>query len=141
MFFDHSVFDHSVCDHSVLPSAGAPQGPPSEDGFVTAETAVTMPALVVVLVLAMVAVGASTAQLRCAAAAREVARAVARGEAADAARAAGLSSAPSGSVIQIERSGELMVVQVRARVHLPGPVLHGIGWTVRADAAAALEPS
>jgi hypothetical protein len=131
-----------ACDHPVMPSAGVPdEGPLGEDGFVTAETAVALPALVFVLVLAVVAVGASTAQLRCAGAAREVARALARGETADAAQAAGLSSAPPGSVIQMKRSGPLIFVEVRARVQMPGAVFDGIGWTVRADAAAALEPS
>jgi hypothetical protein len=114
--------------------------PQGERGFVTAEMAAALPALVVVLMIAIVAVGASTAQLRCAGAAREAARAAARGEPAEASHAAALASAPPGAVIHVERSGDLLLVVVRARVHLPGPLLNDIGWTVRGRAAAAPEP-
>jgi hypothetical protein len=95
---------------------------PSERGSVTAETAVALPALVVVLALAMWAVGAVTAQLRCVDAARLGARAVARGESAQVSRAAALEAAPRGATVTVRRQGDLVVVQVRARARLPG------GW-------------
>jgi hypothetical protein len=114
---------------------------PASHGFVTAETAVSIPALVVVLVVALVAVGASAAQLRCAAAAREAARALARGESVQTARAAALSAAPPGAGVTMQRSGDLLRVMISAPVRMPGPVFHGVGWTVHADAATAAEPS
>ena len=52
----------------------------SDAGMVTAETAMTLPVLVLVALAGVAAVGVGQAQLRCADAAREAARAVARGE-------------------------------------------------------------
>ena len=115
--------------------------PSADRGFVTAETAVAFPALVVVLVLALVAVGASAAQLRCASAAREAARALARGESSETARAAALSAAPPGASVMMQETGGLLRVVISAPVRLPGPLFEGFGWTVRADAATAAEPS
>lgn len=123
-------------------SSGRARGPrPRDRGFVTAETAAAMPALIVVLVMAIVAVGTATAHLRCSAAAREAARALARGEAAGAAQAAALASAPEAASVDIQPRGQLVYVAVSAPVRLPGPVFGGLGWTVRGDAVAAREPS
>ncbi|MDP9241529.1 MAG: pilus assembly protein, partial [Actinomycetota bacterium] len=52
----------------------------SDGGSVTAELATALPVLVFLLAVALGAVGAVTAQLRCVDAAREGARAAARGE-------------------------------------------------------------
>jgi hypothetical protein len=92
-----------------------------DDGTATAEMAVVLPALAVVLVFALWSVAAVTAQLRCVDSALVAARALARGENSDVSVAAARASAPAGAHIVVSRSGDLVVVDVRAAVHLPGP--------------------
>jgi hypothetical protein len=90
-------------------------------GMVTAEMAVVLPALVLVLVFALWSVAAVTAQLRCVDAAHTAARALARGEASDVSVAAARAAAPAGARVVVSRSGDLVVVDVRALARLPGP--------------------
>jgi TadE-like protein len=92
-----------------------------DDGMVTAEMAVVLPALVVVLVFAMWSVTAVTAQLQCVDAARVAARSMARGDTADASTAAARAVAPAGARVVIARSGDLVVVDVGLTARLPGP--------------------
>jgi Flp pilus assembly protein TadG len=92
-----------------------------DDGTATAEMAVVLPALAVVLVFALWSVAAVTAQLRCVDAALVAARALARGEGSASSVAAARSTAPAGARIVVSRSGDLVVVDVRASVRLPGP--------------------
>jgi Flp pilus assembly protein TadG len=92
----------------------------SDAGTVTAETAVVLPALVVVLVFALWSVMAVTAQLRCVDAARVGARALARGDAPASAVAAARAAAPAGARVVITRSGDLVAVDVVASARLPG---------------------
>ena len=92
-----------------------------DEGTATAETAVVLPALVLVVVFALWAVAAVTAQLRCVDAASTAARALARGETSAASVAAARAAAPVGARIVVSRSGGLVVVVVRADVRLPGP--------------------
>src|SRR3954447_16179955 len=99
-------------------------------GAVTAETAVALPALVAVLALALWAVGAVNAQLRCVDAARLAARAVARGDDAAAATSRAEAAAPPGATVQVTRAGGLVTVEVRARRPLLGGVLAGAGVEV-----------
>lgn len=109
-----------------------------EEGSATAEMAVVLPALAVVLVFALWSVAAVTAQLRCVDAALVAARALARGESSDLSVAAARSSAPAGARIVVSRSGDLVVVDVRAEVRLPGPwsdALPGLSLAGRAVAA------
>jgi hypothetical protein len=110
--------------------------------MVTAEFAASFPTIVVVLALALAAVGAATAQLRCVDAARTGARAMARGEAPAAAVAAARGAAPTGADVRIVRHGTHIRVEVRGRVALLGP-LTGRHWTmpVSADAVAEVEPA
>lgn len=111
-------------------------------GFVTAETAVVLPALVVLLCGLLWAVAAVTAQLRCVDAARLAARALARGEAEGAARAAAASAAPAGVRITVVRAGDVVRVQVAGSVRPPGPLLgRAPGVAVSATATAAVEGS
>jgi len=106
--------------------------------MVTAEAAVVLPVLVFVLVAALAAVSVVTAQMRCTDAAREGARAAARGEAPAMVRQIASSSAPEGSTVTVTRTGESATVEVRASVAL----LPGLGpsVTVSDSATAALEP-
>lgn len=106
--------------------------------MVTAEAAVVLPVLVLVLAAALSAVAVVTAQLRCTDAAREGARAAARGESdAVVARIAG-SSAPAGGTVEVTRDAETATVRVSASVEL----LPGLGPSIEvsAGATAALEP-
>jgi Flp pilus assembly protein TadG len=88
---------------------------------VTAETAVALPALAVVLALSVWAVSAVTAQLRCVDAARVAARALARGESSARSAAVAREAAPEGAAISVDRSADLVTVEVRSVSRLPGP--------------------
>jgi len=106
--------------------------------MVTAETAVVLPVLVFVLAAALAAVSVVTAQMRCTDAAREGARAAARGESSAAVLRIAASSAPDASTVTVDQDGETVTVQVTASV----PLFPGLGpsMTVSDSATAALEP-
>src|SRR6187399_964732 len=93
-----------------------------EAGMVTAETAVVLPVLLLVLAGAVAAVTLVGAQLRCVDAAREGARAAARGD--DAATVAQIvrGIAPDGATTTSSVDGEQVRVVVTAEVALLGPV-------------------
>jgi Flp pilus assembly protein TadG len=106
--------------------------------MVTAETAVVLPVLLLVLAGAVAAVTVVGAQLRCVDAAREGARAAARGEPATAVTALVDRAAPEGAVPTVEPEGEEVRVTVSARIAPLGPVPLRI--TVSAEAVALREP-
>jgi len=111
---------------------------PRDAGMVTAEAAVVLPVLVFVLAAALAAVSVVTAQMRCADAAREGARAAARGESDAAVWQIASASAPSESSISVARGADTATVEVRAGVDLvPGL---GPSIAVSDSATAALEP-
>lgn len=85
-------------------------------GSVTAETAVVLPVLVLMLVFGLWVASAAVATLRCGDTAREGARALARGESATTVRAAVLADAPEGARMEVTRSGRLLRVRVSAVV-------------------------
>lgn len=88
-------------------------------GSVTAETAVALPALVLVLTAAVWAVTIVGAQLRCVDAARAGARAAARGEVAEGVREAVLRLAPEGATVTIRVGADTTRVEVVATVRPP----------------------
>lgn len=88
--------------------------PHGERGSVTAETAIVLPVVVVLLAVATWVIGLVVTHIRCLDAARDVARAVARGEPAEEARRIGLRSAPAGSAIELRRSGDDVTAAVRS---------------------------
>lgn len=92
-----------------------------DGGSVTAETAVLLPALALVLALSLWAVAAVGAQLRCVDASRTAARALARGETPELALSAARTLAPRGAVVELSRDGDLAVVVVRVTARLPVP--------------------
>jgi hypothetical protein len=102
--------------------------------MVTAEAAMTIPALVAVVALLLCGAAAGMTQLRCGDAARGAARAVARGEPPDVVRALALEVAPDGAEVRVRREGGLYRVLVTAPA--PGP------WTMRltAEGVAHVEP-
>ncbi|MBN1091403.1 pilus assembly protein [Blastococcus sp. TML/M2B] len=106
--------------------------------MVTAETAVVLPVLLLVLVCAVAAVTLVGAQLRCVDAAREGARAAARGEAdAVVAELAG-RIAPDGAVTAVRLAGDRVRVVVSVEVAPLGPV--PLRTRVSAEAVAQREP-
>jgi len=109
-----------------------------ERGMVTAETAVVLPVLLLVLAGAVAAVTVVGAQMRCVDAAREAARAAARGESADVVHAIAVRTAPSGAGAVITDAGEEVRVTVTARVAPLGPL--PLRVRVHATALAQREP-
>ena len=100
----------------------------------TAELAVAMPALVLVLLMVLAGVSAGVTQLRVTDAARVAARAAAIGQT----DLAGAASRAGGAVDLAVERGELTCVTAARPV--PGP-LGGLGLTARARACTYTEPS
>ncbi len=121
------------------PRRRRPHGDPTR-GAVTAEIAAALPALVVIIMAAVWLVVVALAQLRCADAAREAARAAARGEDTMAASRLAETVGPDGADVQIRIDGSLVTVDVSALVPFPLPFGDDLpAPTVRAKAAAVLE--
>jgi hypothetical protein len=82
-----------------------------------------LPVLAVLLAAALWSIAVAGAQVRCVDAARDGARAAARGEPDVAVLAAAQAAAPAGAQVALARSGSRIVVVVRARV---GPTQRGV---------------
>ena len=95
----------------------------SDRGYVTAETAVVLPVLLVVLAAAVWVLACVAAQLRCVDAAHAAARAAARGDAPADVEAAGRAVAPAGAVVTVSRVGDQVHVSVSAAVRPFGEAL------------------
>lgn len=80
----------------------------------TAEFAAAIPAIILVLVLALSAITTVTDQVRCVDAARATARALARGDGAGAALDVGRRLAPRGATFAVTGSATEVVVVVRS---------------------------
>lgn len=106
--------------------------------MVTAETAVVLPVLLLVLATAVAAVVLVGSQLRCVDAAREGARAAARGDSAAEVAAITGRAGPRGSVASLRVAEDAVTVTVTAPVRPLGPVLFRI--RVSASATAEREP-
>ena len=112
-----------------------------ELGAVTAEAAMVIPLLLAVTVGLVWAVALVVSQVRVVDAAREVARAAARGDSDDAAAARGHQVAPDGAEVGISRSAGEVVARVSVDVHGPGGLFSVLpAVPVRAEAVAAEEP-
>jgi Flp pilus assembly protein TadG len=110
------------------------------DGMVTAEFAVVLPAVVLVLALSVGALGLALDQIRCVDAARAGARAASRGDSYAAVMIVTRRGAPSAAQVSMARSGELVTVSVASRPRTAGSLLPG--WLrASSTASAALEPS
>ncbi|MGY1621279.1 TadE family type IV pilus minor pilin [Geodermatophilus sp. SYSU D00965] len=106
--------------------------------MVTAETAVVLPVLLLVLAGAVAAVTVVAAQLRCVDAAREGARAAARGEAPALVVDLAGRAAPDGAVTTVVEDGTAVAVTVAAEVSPLGPL--PLRLRVSATAVAQREP-
>ncbi|MCZ4497498.1 MAG: hypothetical protein JWQ74_51 [Marmoricola sp.] len=110
-------------------------------GAVTAETAVALPLLIVVAVGLAWLVALGVTQVKVVDAARETARAVARGDGPDVAVALGEQIAPDGARIRVSTGNGQVVVEVSAQVRGPGGILAFVpGFAAHARAVAAQEP-
>jgi Flp pilus assembly protein TadG len=108
----------------------------ADRGAVTAEIAVALPSLVLVVGVALGAVHAAGAQVACADAARVGARALARGDPDSAVRALTAATAPRGASLHLDRGPDTTRVVVTAPIAagLPVPI------TVHGEAVTPTEP-
>ncbi|GAA3839932.1 TadE family type IV pilus minor pilin [Streptomyces chiangmaiensis] len=94
-------------------------GAGQDRGFVTAETAVVLPALVLFAMALVWALLTASAQIQCVDAARAGARAAARQEPSSVVEEVVRQAAPEGARVTVTRQGDLVHVLVVA--HPPGP--------------------
>lgn len=95
-----------------VPSRLAEHG---EQGMATAELAVVLPAIVLVVAMSMGGLGLASDQIRCVDAARAGARAASRGDSDGAVILVAGRAAPSGALVSLTRSGDLVRVSVVSR--------------------------
>jgi Flp pilus assembly protein TadG len=106
--------------------------------MVTAEFAVVLPAVILVLGLSLGALGLAMDQVRCVDAARAGARAASRGDSRDAVILIARRAAPSQAVVTVATSGDLVQVSVAAPPRHGGVMLPA--WLrASSSATAALE--
>jgi hypothetical protein len=110
----------------------------SDRGSVTAELAVALPAVVVVIGAVLLVVAASTSQMRCADAARAGARAAAIGETDARVREIASHVAGDGTAVTVARSGPWVTVTTSRPVGR-GP-LAAVPLRADARATARVEP-
>lgn len=124
-----------------------PHKSPAEEGVITAEFAVALPAVTVMLALCLGAASTGVAQLKVEESARTAARAAARGDSEAQIRSAVSRIDPAQSV-QISVSpddaaatevGRTRQVHVRVSRPAPGVIGSATGWVLRADAHARVE--
>lgn len=126
-----------------------PHKSPAEEGVITAEFAVALPAVTVVLALCLGAASTGVAQLKVEESARTAARAAARGDSEAQIRSAVSRIDPAQSVqisvspddVAAAEAGDGRARQVHVRVSRPAPGVIGsaTGWVLRADAHARVE--
>jgi len=108
--------------------------------MVTAEFAVVMPAVILVLALSLGVLGLAFDQVRCVDAARAGARAASRGDSYGAVMLVAGGAAPSKAFVTMTTSGDLVRVSVVSRPPLAASLLPG--WLrASSTASAAREPA
>ncbi|WP_408897714.1 TadE family type IV pilus minor pilin [Nocardioides sp. R1-1] len=126
-----------------MSSASSASGEPcgrDDRGAVTAELALALPVLLALTAGLVWLSAVAVAQVRTVDAAREVARAVARGDDPGAAVALGEQVAPEGVRLSVSHSGQRVVVRARGRLSGPGGLLGALpGATLDARAVALAE--
>jgi hypothetical protein len=128
----------STCSGSA--ERGARRRRADDRGAVTAELALALPVLLAVTAGLVWLLAVAVAQVRTVDAAREAARALARGDGAGEALALGERVAPDGVRLSVSRSGDRVVVRARGRISGPGGLFGALpGATVRAEAVAIAE--
>lgn len=113
----------------------------SERGAATAELALALPLLLAVTLGLVWLLSVASAQIRIVDAARETARAAARGEPAGVAVDRGLEVAPAGSRISVRATADRVTATAVGRVAGPGGLFAFLpGAALHAEAVAAPEP-
>ncbi|WP_112241396.1 TadE family type IV pilus minor pilin [Kribbella monticola] len=113
-----------------------------ERGAVTAEVALAIPMLLATMLFGVWLAGLVIANIRCIDAARDVARAVARGEPPESAQQLGSRTAPRNATISITRSGPDIKVAVTALVTPDWPLLAELPpMHAQAEATIQSEPA
>jgi hypothetical protein len=108
-------------------------------GMVTAEFAVVLPAVVLVLALSLGALGLALDQIRCVDAARAGARAAARGDSPGAVILVVGRAAPTDAVVSLSTSGDLVRVSVVSRPRVAASLLPA--WLRASSTASAVRES
>lgn len=111
--------------------------PTTSRGSVTAEFAVALPALVVILVAVLTLAASATAQMRCVDAARVAARAVALGDEHTDIASAVRSTAGDRADLTVSTGTQWIEVEVSAPV--VGGLLGGVSWRASGTAIARAE--
>jgi Flp pilus assembly protein TadG len=113
-----------------------------ERGAVIAEVAIVLPVLLSVVFIGVWWIGIIMVNIQCIDAARDVARATARGESPEAAREIGRRTAPANATIEIHQTGTDIHVTVIARPGTNAPLLAALpAPTVKAEATLQAEPT
>lgn len=111
-----------------------------ERGAATAELVMVIPLLVAVTIGLVWLLSVGAAQIQVVDAARETARAVARGDDRGSAAARGRQVGPAGTRVSVSAGGDEVVASAQARVTGPGGIFRWMpGVTVRGEAVAATE--
>ena len=110
-----------------------------DGGYATAEAAVALPSLLIVMAMAVWVIACVGAQLRCVDAARVAARVAARGDSVAASVAAGRATGPRGARVTVTSGGSRVVVVVQAQIQPFGMAVHLPSVHVQARAVAERE--
>ena len=134
------------------PAPSTPHKSPAEEGVITAEFAVALPAVTVVLALCLGAASTGVAQIKVEESARTAARAAARGDSeaqirsavsrVDPAQRVQISVSPDAAAsdgVVATDAGRVREVHVRVSRPAPGVIGSATGWVLRADAHARVE--
>ncbi|KMS74514.1 membrane protein [Streptomyces leeuwenhoekii] len=106
-----------------------------DEGFVTAETAMVLPVLVMFAMALVWGLMVMAAQIQCVDAARTGARAAARQDPEGAVVALAREAAPRGATVTVSREPDRVRVVVAAKP----PVLGGLPFELREEAVASVE--
>ena len=109
-----------------------------DGGMATAELAVVLPTLVLIIAAGLAMVSVVLAQVRCVDAAREAARAAARGEPPEVVRSVAVRAAPAGARVDVGSAGAEVEITVSAPTVRAGGLLPA--FQVSASAVALREP-
>lgn len=107
--------------------------------MVTAEFAVVLPAVVLVLALSLGALGLAWDQIRCVDAARSGARAASRGDSPGAVILVASHAAPSDAMVSVATSGDIVRVSVVSRPRVAASLLPA--WLRASSTASAARES
>jgi Flp pilus assembly protein TadG len=111
-----------------------------DGGMVTAEFAVALPSLALVVAASIAGLTAITDRMRCADAAGLAARLAARGEPYGEVRQLALRAAPRGAQLRLETSGDTVIATVTARLAAPGLLRRLPEFVTHEQVVAAREP-